>query len=133
MSSPIRITMPVKRALDARRPVVALESSVLAQGLPIPQNRQCAEQMVGAVERSGATAAITGVVEGTPTVGLEPDELERFLRRDGVRKVSARDLAAAMARKADGHQTVAATVALASRVGIEVFATGGIGGVHRDA
>ena len=77
--------------------------------------------------------AITAVVRGTPTVGLEPEELERFLRRDGVRKVSARDLPFAMATKADGATTVAATLAIASRAGIEVFATGGIGGVHRDA
>jgi pseudouridine-5'-phosphate glycosidase len=133
MSSAIRVTAPVRRALDDGRPVVALESSVLAQGLPIPENRECAERMVGAVERSGATAAITGVVNGVPAVGLEPDELERFLRRDGVRKVSARDLPSAMARKLDGATTVAATLALASGVGIEVFATGGIGGVHRDA
>ena len=133
MPSAIRVTAPVRRALDDRRPVVALESSVLAQGLPIPENREAAERMVGAVERSGATAAITGVVGGMPTVGLEHDELERFLRREGVRKVSARDLPAAMARKLDGATTVAATLALASGVGIEVFATGGIGGVHRDA
>jgi pseudouridine-5'-phosphate glycosidase len=132
-ASAIRVTASVRKALDERRPVVALESSVLAQGLPIPENRQAAERMVGAVERSGATAAITGVVAGSAAVGLETDELERFLRREGVRKVSARDLPAAMARKLDGATTVAATLALASRVGIEVFATGGIGGVHRDA
>lgn len=133
MPSPIRITAPIKAALDAHQPVVALESSVLAQGLPIPENREAAVRMVGAVERGGSVAAITAVVAGTPTVGLEPDELERFLRRDGVRKVSARDLATAMARRSDGATTVAATVALAGQVGIEVFATGGIGGVHRDA
>ena len=129
----IRVTQPVERALEDGRPVVALESSVLAQGLPIPENRQAAERMVGAVERGGATPAITGVVAGLPSVGLEHDELERFLRRDGVRKVSARDLPAAMARGLDGATTVAATLALASRVGITAFATGGIGGVHRDA
>jgi pseudouridine-5'-phosphate glycosidase len=89
--------------------------------------------MVGAVEREEAVAGITAVVRGVPTVGLEPDELERFLRRDGVRKVSARDLPFAMATSADGATTVAATLALASIAGIEVFATGGIGGVHRDA
>lgn len=129
----IRVVSSVRSAIEARKPVVALESSVLAQGLPIPQNRQCAEQMVGAVERAGATAAITGVVAGTPTVGLEAEELERFLRRDGVRKVSARDIPSAIAAKQDGATTVAATLSLASAVGIEVFATGGIGGVHRDA
>ena len=133
MSKPIRLTPEVDLALRSGKPVVALESSVLAQGLPIPQNREAAERMAVAVERQGAVAAIAAVVRGTPTVGLEPEELERFLRRDGVRKVSARDLPFAMATKADGATTVAATLAIASSAGIEVFATGGIGGVHRDA
>jgi pseudouridine-5'-phosphate glycosidase len=77
--------------------------------------------------------AITAVVKGRPAVGLEADELERFLRRDGVRKVSARDIPAAVVRRADGATTVAASLMLARAVGITVFATGGIGGVHRDA
>jgi pseudouridine-5'-phosphate glycosidase len=88
--------------------------------------------MVGAVERGGGVAAITAVVQGRPSVGLEPDELERFLSRDGVRKVSARDLPAAVARGADGATTVAASLVLAHAAGIRVFATGGIGGVHRE-
>jgi pseudouridine-5'-phosphate glycosidase len=89
--------------------------------------------MVRAVEAAGVTAAITAVVHGVPTVSLGGEDLERFLRRDGIRKVSARDLAAAIARGLDGATTVAATLVLASRAGIEVFATGGIGGVHRGA
>ncbi len=133
MTSPIRILPNITAALRARRPVVALESSVLAQGLPIPENREAAVRMVGAVERLGAVAAITAVVAGIPTVGLEPDELERFLRRDGVRKVSARDIPLATAKGVDGATTVAATLSLASAAGIDVFATGGIGGVHHDA
>jgi pseudouridine-5'-phosphate glycosidase len=133
MQSAIRIAADVRRALDDKRPVVALESSVLAQGLPIPENREAARRMLAAVRRAGSIPAITGVVRGTPAVGLDDAELERFLRRDGVRKVSARDLPAAMARNLDGATTVAATLALAGRVGIEVLATGGIGGVHRDA
>jgi pseudouridine-5'-phosphate glycosidase len=111
--------------------VVALESSVLAQGLPIPANRTAARSMLEAVISRGAIPAITGVVRGVPAAGLEDDELERFLARDGIEKVSARDLALAIARGADGATTVAAAIALASIVGIEVFATGGIGGVHR--
>jgi pseudouridine-5'-phosphate glycosidase len=89
--------------------------------------------MVRAVEHAGVRAAITAVVKGVPTVGLAGDDLERFLRREGIQKVSARDLAPAMARGLDGAKTVAATLVLASRAGIEVFATGGIGGVHRGA
>jgi pseudouridine-5'-phosphate glycosidase len=129
----LRVAPPVAEALRHGRPVVALESSVLAQGLPIPANRDAAERMVSAVETRGAVPAITGVVRGTPTVGLEPDELERFLARDGVRKVSARDIPAAVAQAADGATTVAAAISLASRAGVAVFSTGGIGGVHRDA
>ena len=87
--------------------------------------------MLRAVERSGAVGAITAVSHGLPTVGLEEDELERFLARDAVRKVSARDLGAAVAQRADGATTVAATLALARLADIPVFATGGIGGVHR--
>lgn len=129
----IRVTPIVESALRRGHAVVALESSVLAQGLPIPQNREAATRMVAAVTRAGATPGITAVVAGCATVGLEPDELERFLRRDGVRKVSARDLPSAIAKGQDGATTVAASLALAGAVGIDVFATGGIGGVHRDA
>src|SRR3954453_20800146 len=127
----IRILPEVQQALDAGMPVVALESSVLAQGLPIPQNREAADLMLGAVRRSGAVPAITAVVAGVPTIGLEPDELERFLRRDGVRKVSARDIPSAVAHAADGATTVAASLMLsyaarnATKNGISVFATGG--------
>ena len=112
-------------------PIVALESSVLAQGLPIPANRAAARSMVDAIETRGAVAAITAVVKGIPAVGLTADELERFLARDGIEKVSARDLAQAMARGVDGATTVAAAILLAHRAGIDVLATGGIGGVHR--
>ena len=129
----IRVLPRIARALDDGEPVVALESSVFAQGLPRPENAEAARSMVDAVERAGAVPGITAVVRGAPTVGLEPEELERFLRREGIRKVSARDLATAVATKADGATTVAASLALASAVGIQVFATGGIGGVHRDA
>jgi pseudouridine-5'-phosphate glycosidase len=122
----------VRRALDAGTPVVALESSVLVQGLPQPHNAEAARAMVGAIERAGAIAAITAVVCGRPTLGLEANELERFLRRDNIRKLSARDIGAAIAQHADGATTVAAAVALASRAGIRTFATGGIGGVHRE-
>jgi pseudouridylate synthase len=129
----LRVLPNVEAALRARSPVVALESSVFAQGLPIPHNRDAATRMLSAVDRAGATPAITAVVRGTPTVGLEPEELGRFLQRDGVHKVSARDLPFAIAARWDGATTVAASLALASRAGIDVFATGGIGGVHRDA
>lgn len=127
----IRLTPEVAEALQERRPVVALESSVLAQGLPIPANEEAAKRMSAGVRANGAIPAIAGVVRGEATLGLTDDELARFLRRDGVRKLSARDLGPAVARGIDGATTVAATLALMGRTDIRVFATGGIGGVHR--
>ena len=132
MTSPLRILPTVAGALRDGRPVVALESSVLAQGLPIPANRDAALRMTAAIEQAAAIPAITAVVQGIPTAGLEPEELERFLLRNGVVKVSARDLGVVMARGGDGATTVAATLAIATSAGIPVFATGGIGGVHRE-
>ncbi len=129
----IRVIPNVASALASGRAVVALESSVLAQGLPIPQNREAARRMVQGVELGGAVPAFTAVVCGVPTMGLEPDELNRFLARDGVRKVAARDLAATIAQKADGATTVSASLCIAGLAGVRVFATGGIGGVHRDS
>lgn len=129
----VRVLPHVARALDAGEAVVALESSVLAQGLPMPANREAAERMVAGVQRGGAIAAITAVVAGVATLGLEHEELERFLARTGVRKVSSRDLGVAAAQRADGATTVAASLCIAAAAGVEVFATGGIGGVHRGA
>ena len=106
---------------------------MLAQGLPIPSNRAAATGMTQAVERAGAIAAVTAVVHGQATLGLEPAELERFLARDGIRKVSSRDLGIAMAQGADGATTVAASLCIAYAAGVRVFSTGGIGGVHRGA
>jgi pseudouridylate synthase len=131
--SALRVSANVAAAFARRQPVVALESSVLAQGLPIPANRDAATRMTEAVERAGAIPAVTAVVAGQCTLGLEAPELDRFLEREGVRKVSARDLPVAMAQKADGATTVAASLCIAGAAGVRVFATGGIGGVHRDA
>lgn len=129
----VRLTPEVWAALAAGRPVVALETSVLAQGLPVPHNREALHRMTAAVTRHGAVPAPAAVVAGVPAFGLTAEELERFLARDGVVKVSARDLGAAIARRIDGATTVAATLALLARTDLQVLATGGIGGVHRDA
>ncbi|MEJ7812646.1 MAG: pseudouridine-5'-phosphate glycosidase [Gemmatimonadaceae bacterium] len=128
----IRLTPEVADALHRGAPVVALESSVLAQGLPIPVNREAALRMTRAVRDAGAVPAITAVVGGTVAAGLTDAELERFLAREGVGKVSARDLPVAVSRGADGATTVAASLVIAHRAGIRVFATGGLGGVHRE-
>jgi len=129
----LRYTPEVSDAIVRERPVVALESSVLAQGLPIPANRDAATRMRAAILRHGATPAITAVVAGQATLGLTSDELERFLARTGIEKLSARDLGRAVLRRADGATTVAAALALCREAGVPVFATGGIGGVHRES
>ena len=105
---------------------------MLAQGLPQPHNADAADRMVRAIEGAGAVAAITAVVCGAPALGLEHAELERFLRRDGIRKVAARDLGSAVAERSDGATTVAGGIAIAALAGVRTFATGGIGGVHRE-
>ncbi len=131
-SRAVRVAEEVVAARLARRGVVALESSVLAQGLPIPENAEAARRMTDAVRAAAAVPAITAVVRGQLALGLTPDELARFLRRDGVHKVSARDLGAAITRQADGATTVAASLAICRLARVPVFATGGIGGVHRE-
>jgi pseudouridine-5'-phosphate glycosidase len=132
LSSPVRLTPSVADAIATKRPVVALESSVFAQGLPIPANAEAARRMTDSVRSRGAVPAIAAVVAGRPTLGLTDEELSRFLRRDGVIKLSARDIPPAMLNKSDGATTVAGTLALMAATPIRVFATGGIGGVHRD-
>jgi pseudouridine-5'-phosphate glycosidase len=131
--SVITFSPRVAQAITDQRAVVALESSVFAQGLPIPANAQAASQMTAAVERAGATPAIAAVNRGRAVFGLDDDDLTRFLARDGVLKVSARDLPAAMLEGRDGATTVAGTLALMALSPIRVFATGGIGGVHRES
>ena len=132
-SAVLSIHATVAAALRDGIPVVALESSVLAQGLPIPANREADARTRSIVTQRGAVPAITAVVRGVPSIGLEAADLERFLAREGVVKVSARDLAACVAGRKDGATTVAASLALCTLAGLSVFATGGIGGVHRDA
>lgn len=112
--------------------MVALESSVFAQGLKPPANREAHTRMCAAVRAHGAEPAVTAVVNGRAVVGLADADLERFLT-SGARKVSARDLGPAIVSGADGSTTVAGTLAICAWAGIEVFATGGIGGVHREA
>lgn len=122
----------VARALEEGRPVVALESTLISHGLPRPDNLRVARSLEEEVRREGAVPATVGVVEGTPKVGLGPGELE-LLASGGVPKLSARDLPAAVAKGVSGATTVAATAHLAALFGIRLFATGGLGGVHREA
>ncbi len=123
----------VAEALAACRPVVALESTIIAHGLPRPDNLRVAREIEAAVRDTGAVPATVAVLGGEVHIGLGDAALEHLAGADDVAKCSIRDLAVVCARGGDGATTVAATAHLAARAGIEVFATGGIGGVHRDA
>ncbi len=121
----------VREALAAGRPVVALESTIIAHGLPRPRNLAVAEELEALVRSGGAVPATVAVLDGVPHVGLVKDQLERVAQDTSVRKLGHRDLAPAIATGASGATTVSATAFLAARAGIGVFATGGLGGVHR--
>jgi pseudouridine-5'-phosphate glycosidase len=121
----------VRAALNAGDPVVALESTVIAHGLPYPENLETALALEEQVRGRGATPATIAILEGVLRIGLNADELACLARRTGVRKVSRRDIPVVVARREDGATTVAATMAIAAMAGIQVLATGGIGGVHR--
>ena len=123
----------VADALAAGHPVVALESTIVSHGLPRPDNLRIAREIEQAVRRGGAVPATIAVVDGSPRIGLDDDALAQVATRDDVVKVSTRDLAVLVARRGTGATTVAATSHLAALAGIDVFATGGLGGVHRDA
>jgi pseudouridine-5'-phosphate glycosidase len=129
----LHVSSPVRTALDTGQPVVALESTVVAHGLPYPANLETARQMEAAVRQHGAVPATIAVLQGRLHVGLTEPELEFLATARNIRKVSRRDLPVVVAQRADGATTVAATATIAAWAGIEVFATGGIGGVHRDA
>jgi pseudouridylate synthase len=129
----IRYGAEVAAARRDGRPVVALESTIVAHGLPRPDNLRVAREIEQVVRDNGAVAATIGMVGGELTVGLDDAQLTRLATADGVAKLSVRDLALAAAAGADGATTVAATSAVAAAAGIGVFATGGLGGVHRDA
>lgn len=135
MTSQHLVSIPphIRAALQSGQPIVALESTVISHGLPYPHNLDLARAMEDEIRAAGAVPATIGVAGGVPTVGLAPEEIERFARAAGVLKLARRDIAYAVAMRRDGATTVAATMALAAAAGIAVFATGGIGGVHRGA
>src|SRR5690606_16371504 len=128
----LRVSGEVREALDAGRPVVALESTIIAHGLPRPRNLQVAVELEAAVREEGAVPATIAVLDGVPRVGLDKEQLERVANEDGIRKLGHRDLALAAAGGASGATTVSATALLAALAGVRVFATGGLGGVHRE-
>ena len=133
MPLPLRFSGEVSAALAARRPVVALESTIITHGMPWPQNVETARRVEAELRSHGAVPATIAVMDGTIRIGLEPAELEALGQAKGVAKLSRADLAACLATGGTGATTVAATMICARLAGISVFATGGIGGVHRGA
>jgi pseudouridine-5'-phosphate glycosidase len=132
-SSLVEVSPKVSAALAAGQPVVALESTIISHGLPRPANLTAAQAFEEILEAQDVTPATVAVIDGVPKVGLTPGDLERIAADESVVKVGSRDIAIAMARKVTGGTTVAATSVLAARAGLRVFATGGLGGVHRGA
>ena len=135
---PLNLAPEVRAALEAHRPVVALESTVISHGLPWPENLELARRMEARVRAGGATPATVALLKGEVKVGLIDSEIEYLARplspgAPGILKVSRRDYPVAVAQKRDGATTVAGTMIAAHWAGIKVFATGGIGGVHRGA
>ena len=129
----IRVNEKVKKALAAGKPVVALESTIISHGMPYPRNVKTALEVERILEDEGVTPATIGIIDGVPVIGMDAEEIEEFGKREGIAKVSRRDLPIIMAEKKWGATTVATTMILAHMAGIEVFVTGGIGGVHRGA
>ena len=132
-SSYLRVAREVSEALAAGRPVVALESTVIAHGLPRPANVEVALAMEAAVRAEGTTPATIALLDGRICVGLSAEEITRLGEEPGVWKASRRDLGVALARRATAATTVAGTLACAALAGVRVFATGGVGGAHRGA
>ena len=131
MHQSLSIASHVANAISSNHPVVALESTVIAHGLPRPQNLQTAHRLETVIRETGAVPATIALIDGQLTVGLDDDQLKRLAEVDNIKKISTRDIPIAVARRWDGATTVASTIWIAHRAGIKVFATGGIGGVHR--
>ena len=134
MNKYLSISPEVQQALQARRPVVALESTIISHGMPYPQNVETAMRVEQTIRDYGAVPATIAVIGGQLTAGCTPDEIEHLGRKGTeVTKASRRDLPVLVARREDGATTVTTTMIIAAMAGIKVFATGGIGGVHRCA
>ena len=129
----LEIKPEVKEALEQGRPVVALESTIIAHGMPYPKNVETALDVEEVIRKNGAVPATIAIIDGVIKVGLTPEEIEYLGTAKGVMKVSRRDFPVVMAKKLDGATTVAGTMMAASMAGIKVFVTGGIGGGHRGA
>lgn len=127
----IRYSLEVEKALAEKKPVLALESTIISHGMPYPENLQVAEELEKIATENGVVPATVCLMDGFIKIGLNKSDLLRLAREKGVRKVSRRDVASVLVKKEMGATTVAATMMLSELAGIKVFATGGIGGVHR--
>ena len=127
------ISSEVKEALKEGKPVVALESTIIAHGMPYPKNVETAMKVEELIRREGAVPATIGILNGRLKAGLSKEEIDYMGKEDNIYKVSRRDIAYMVANKKDGATTVASTMIIAEMAGIKVFATGGVGGVHRGA
>jgi pseudouridine-5'-phosphate glycosidase len=130
-NNPFHLSSTITDAIDSDQPVVSLESTVISHGLPRPINLETARCLESVVREVGATPATIGIIDGELTVGLTDDQLSFLAEDTDIKKISTRDIPLAVANKWNGATTVAATSWIAHRAGIKVFATGGIGGVHR--
>ena len=133
MEKAIKLSAEVSAAIAAGKPIVALESTIISHGLPRPSNLEIALECERIVRETGAVPATIALLDGKILVGLEPSELEAIANRDDISKASIRDLAIIIAQGKSAATTVAATAHIAALAGIHVFATGGLGGVHRGA
>ena len=123
----------VKKAIDMNKPLVALESTIISHGMPYPKNVETALMCEDVVRKNGAVPATIAIIKGRIKVGLTHEEIEYLANAKGILKMSRRDMPAVIAQNQDGAATVAATMIIANLAGIKIFATGGIGGVHRNA
>ncbi len=129
----LRVNPNVKKALEEGKPVVALESTIISHGMPYPRNVETALLVEQTIRDNGAIPATIGIIDGDAIVGMTPEEIEEFGKRKGILKASRRDLPVVYAKKYWAATTVATTMIIAAQAGINVFVTGGIGGVHRGA
>ena len=129
----MKINPEVLEALKANKPVVALESTIISHGMPYPKNVETALKVEQVIREHGVVPATIGIIDGEPIIGMTPEEIELFGKAKGIGKASRRDLPVVYAKKLWAATTVSSSMILANQAGIEVFVTGGIGGVHRGA
>ena len=133
MNNLYEISNNVQKAIDLKKPIVALESTLISHGLPYPENIKVAKESIIAVQDSGSVAATIGIINGKVKIGLESEDIEILARDNNVQKVSNHNINLSIYKKENAATTVASTISIASKLGIKFFATGGIGGVHLNA